>query len=679
MVKDLAKSLKIQLEEKNYEGAQQSFVEAVKKNQEQFFIEIKKMGCFRPSTYNFDTKALAPLIKSAFQKPTRDLLGNESLRYLESILCLIHLAHGAFSIFKKMCGKFKDLRVQNYLVSLELLFLTGHHSDDPQHPETIENISREEFAEAFSYLFYHYSNSSYASSGNLLPGNVRSIESQVYVRHLVDIFKLVRLRECEVLIDCFGYDAVKKKSEIHFLPRDPGLMRSIEYGFIYQKVQFIHSAFVFQPAEEVVSFDKASSYLCKRLKDIFFTVKKKPLERIVMGFPMVEPLKKIITQDQLFKEEVTEILSLSKELLINPEEISKKQISGALTGLDIIKWQRLIRFSLHMLIAYAKEQKLLDTLVFIQSLVPVFSRENFKGWMEYFFGKQKTEDLMRVACWSSTSDMVFDIQYQPLVFIKGWMLLPPAIVSYSNLVRNFMQNVRFRFDPDSAQDPLGEILEKSLKPRASHLKRGLTYEFEGKHGEIDLVAVIDGCIFYFECKNSLFPCNHYELRTSYDYIRKAATQQLEQLKKNMQNPEFIKMLARKIGIKSLDGFRFSTCVVMGNRMFSGGRVLGHPVRSVFELVNFLNSGEVSFHEGNIRKSTKRELFNFKVWHGEEFCSEDLIDYLEKDLMHEPVFRAMKEVKQIISLGSRKMVVPIYRLDTGVLLKEYCDRFRSTAN
>ena len=65
---------------------------------------------------------------------------------------------------------------------------------------------------------------------------------------------------------------------------------------------------------------------------------------------------------------------------------------------------------------------------------------------------------------------------------------------------------------------------------------------------------------------------------------------------------------------TVDGI--STCIVTGNRIFTGYAIGDHPVRPAYEMINILVGGSIQINDEE-----------FRVWRKPEFEPQDLLDYL----------------------------------------------------
>jgi len=243
---------------------------------------------------------------------------------------------------------------------------------------------------------------------------------------------------------------------------------------------------------------------------------------------------------------------------------------------------------------------------------------------------------------------------------------PIAVIANSNVLRNALQRSRFRFDSGAKMDPLGEKLVQIFLQAGVHAKARVKVQYDGRDVEADVLALLDGHIFAFECKNSLHPCNSYELRQSYDYIVKAAAQ-LNRFKQAFADERFRRSILSAAGFGQPHILGLSTCIVTGNRMFYGHRENGHAVRNIFELENaILGEGIKLFgfpKDAEIPDGPKIQVrVPFRT--SNKFAASDLVDYIEKDSWPELAFKAMENYDELINFGQRTLRFKHFALDIG---------------
>jgi hypothetical protein len=632
-----------------------------------FFSQIRKEGLFRASRYEYDSAVLKKVITSFCQKiPKEDLPLNEA-NYLESVLALFSVSHSVNSIYKGFKKNLSNKDLKSYLVSIEQLFWNPYIKTQITINNHYSQFTKEELAEAFSFYYFHLTQK--FSENNIVLGliDTKKVKSGYYLQILAELSKINHYRQCEILVDNFDYCATRVKSKIILEPKDELLEKSIRLGYIHYDMQALsdYQRFSDFSAQSLKSLSKA---FIADFMDRIFEIKEVPVKRIVMQFPMIDEFRDMIVGDSLFKEEYADVLKYGKELFVTKEQIEFVQIHGNITLIDVIKFQRFIRLLYWAYEKFIEEKGLKNSSLFIQSIIPVFKRETFLESLEFIFGPDKYIDLFELLSWKESSNSVFDLQTSPLLRIDKWIVYPLALIAQTNLVRNLLQKTRFRYDATSDIDPVVNVLTKDLEPHSKTIKTNLSYRWKKHQGDLDTVAVIDDILFVFECKNSLHPCNIFELRTSYDYIKKGS----KQLRKFMDlfgNLEFREYFGKRINYENVSELKLVPCIVMGNRLFSGWKEKGCCVRPIHELCNVISSGEIVVNQLD-SQGKSINLGYFKLWEGNCFSGRDLEKYIMSDSLHKPQFESMESVEGGVKIRSKTIIQKTFALDIMSLHQMY---------
>ncbi|WP_419176218.1 hypothetical protein [Desulfosediminicola sp.] len=650
------------------------FQNALSNNSSKSINQVRKKGLFRASKYEFRAEVIADVVKSALQMQATISLKEEEIVYLESVLSLVHFAFTARSVFKKLYRSISINDLKSFIISVELLFWEGNVENGSTVKTTHKDWSAEELSEAFSYYYYLFSNKFDSFELNQTRIDTKAIKKGVYLNTLSDLSKLLYLKKCELMVDNFNYIARRNKSEVYIESPNVIFEKSRKIGYINSEIQMIGDYYKSLSQQTGVSIFDFSKKFSRRLKDKIFKIETHPVKRIVMSIPIIDLFKGMITQDSLFNEEMAELSAHSKELLISEDQILTVNIYNNLTILDIVKFQRFIRLLHWSFETFIDDCDLRESNLLLESIIPVFSSLEFKNILEELFGKEKSESLIELLSWDSTSDQIFDLQYSPIINIGKWSVTPLALIAKSNLVRNALQTTRFRFDSESDVDPVGLVLSESLKRQSSIVYRDLKYKWKNQNGDIDVLAIIDNSLFIFECKNSLHPCSPFELRTSYDYIKKASNQ-LTRIQELLTNPKFRSYLSGLIDGVDLEDVKVTTCIAMGNRMFSGWQESGHKVRPIHELCNIIDEGSIGLSriKGD---NTHKKVETIKIWKSNKFAPQDLTDYIISDSLYAPRFESMVEIDSGVKLKKKKLIRKTYALDNYKLYKMYTESFAS---
>jgi len=417
----------------------------------------------------------------------------------------------------------------------------------------------------------------------------------------------------------------------------------------------------------------------QKFKNSTFKIIDSPLNRIVMQFS-TQRLSNFLDTNSLFLEEEMILKQLETNLFIDFQKVKEIPVFQSLSLFDIIKVQRLFAFMLFVITEYIDSNNLFKSKLFWRSL-PVLQANELKDLLAIFLGEQKAKEIFELFTWRLESKKIFDLQTYPFINVEDWVLLPLGILTNSDLCRNVLQSTNFRFDSKSVQDPIVLEMERCLKPVSSIFETNLKYSFKGIKGEVDVLAlaVVDNCLFVFECKNSLHPCNVFELRTTYDYIQKAANQ-LTRFQDLWQQEPFRTYLAKKIKTQPHLLSQLCSCIVMGNRMFSGLREQGHSVRPIQELCNIISKGEILLNSYNISNQdagNKSINIKIKLWNKNKLKAENLLAYIQEDSLHKCYFNSLNRSEQTIKLKNKSLVQESYSFSFERFLEQLVDNFRFT--
>ena len=135
---------------------------------------------------------------------------------------------------------------------------------------------------------------------------------------------------------------------------------------------------------------------------------------------------------------------------------------------------------------------------------------------------------------------------------------------------------------------------------------------------------------------------------------------------------FLKYLSNKINY-DISNLNLITCIVNGNRMFSGWKEKNHSVRCVHEMCNYIDTGIISV--GIIETNESKDIKEFRLWKGECFSPEDLVDYIENDKVHNPLFNALVQYWNITKVRGKQILLLSYAIDQNLLIDEYSKTFK----
>jgi hypothetical protein len=692
-IKQIAQDLKQAISDRDQKLALDLFRAGLQQSEAEFVGQLRK-GVLRCSNYDFQSQILNSLINET----GKINISQDSQVYFESIKSLLSISRNIQTLFKALLKEVDYLEIKSYLVAVDSLFwpIYGLQAVDSlfwpldglqQDHANRYSVCKEELASAFSLYLYHSHDKKVIDKSNINKVNEKRLSDQYYLTKLEDFNKLIFFKESEVLVDSFGYTVTQNDAKIIIKAPDPKFEMSRCLGYIRQSMEESANSFgslseLSEITEKYPSILKFSKTYYQKFKDSTFKIIDSPLKRLVLLFHdhTLKTLTDFLDTNSLFLEEEMILKQLETNLFIDFQKANKIPVFQSLSLFDIIKVQRLFAFMLFVFTEYIDSNNLFKSKLFWRSM-PVLQANELKDLLASFLGEQKAKEIFELFTWRLESNKIFDLQTYPFINVEDWILLPLGILTNSDLCRNVLQSTNFRFDSESVEDPIVLEMERCLKPVSSIFETNLKYSFKGVKGEVDVLAVVDNCLFVFECKNSLHPCNPFELRTTYDYIQKAANQ-LTRFQDLWQQEPFRTYLARKIKTLSPLPSQLCSCIVTGNRMFSGLREEGHSVRPIRELCYIISKGEILLKSYNISDKDAGKnsiLIKFKLWKEDKLKAEDLLGYIQEDSLHKCYFNSLSRIEETIKLKNKSLVQESYAFSPERFLEQLVDNFSFTEN
>jgi hypothetical protein len=635
-------------------------------DKESTFRTIRSKGLFRYSTY-FNKKCIVKDIAIEAQKTlNRGQSDDIEIGYLRAIITysFIHqhyqaLKQAIIQEIKSFEKKYVNASLlKTLIVFADFMFLTNHQPDDKRDTASIKSRTKEDISSAVSYLVFILSsiksfNSSDAAriaTDYIMKGGITKI---ILFALFVEDYK-----EIEILIDNFGYTLEYSSDDtLKLSPPTEDFEKLMRLGYIKSDIQSINDSIrFFQEAffENALSFDKMIEELMgiEEMQFLRFTTTGN-YPRYVLAIPQELSdylTEKLFKSDDLFQDEVFHLDKIFKEQLMEADSLDKI-VKGSLTLLEFLKIRRLFVFINTL---FYKELNKLDsnakTEHVLQSIVPILKEEVLYNLLSNITTPEKIDDFFDIVCWEQGSDRIFDLQYQSILFIDDTFLMPTNILTQSNAVRNLYASEYKKQNPnlfsDGQVDRLTDILADSFKTAGFKTLKQIKYN----GGDIDLVVEINNALVFIECKQTLHPTSPYELRTTYDYIKKAQ-RQLDKILYSYENQDLKSKLIYKFGYKLDHIKKILTIVVLSNRFFCGN-LFKHPVRSFHELKNLVEEGLMRTENGN-----------YSLWSGNCFSLSELEAYLDdKNERHNHIFHNLKSYTMIYDSCNPKIEYTSYYVD-----------------
>ena len=637
------------------------------------FIDIiKKKAVFRGSSYEFLTDNLLLLVEDLIAFETSLEISAPAVKYFQSLASLYKACRSLQVAYKgvKQILKSEGMKIiKELIVLLDFIFMTNPQPGiNISNNNLINHCTKEDLASGFSYIFYLYSELAKQVEANCAIDTKRffkgNIEQILYYGVIISEY-----RDIEIRLDAFGYhlEPGSSPSDLNLIGPVTNFEKFTQVGYIISAAQD-HLKFkdYSSKKEQIASLVSLSKRLYQEIGAKHTKLMTNPVERYAFAFPYTPPLQELIQSNLLFLEEAIELEPIAQDLLISLDELLEIKIWKDLdvTLFDLIRVQRWIIFIMVYTQTFLEEKLQTETERVLQSLVPCWTDANLKTMLSIAVDEKKVGPIVDALTWRPDGKVnVFDIQYQPIVRISDGKLIPLHLMASANVIRNSLMISGYRHYNEGTIDPVSKMLCNVLSKHITTFKDNIVFKgfSGGKEGDIDVAAYFNGALFLMECKNSLHPCNSYELRTSYDYVKKAAIQLDNIVGLIRANEDFRKFVSQATGLHFTipADVRITTSIVMSNRMFTGHREGGHPVRGLFELAQFIHSGKIIIHD---------QIVN--LWAGDKFTSEDLRRYLEEDSGHLKFFNALVEDKKTLLFGEFSISSSRYVLPFAAIAEQF---------
>jgi hypothetical protein len=614
-----------------------------------FKDRIQRKGCLRSSRFSYDTDVLQHIVQRLCA--CNEHFDRGTVDYLASVCRLYDVAkcvRTEYLLIKEWLNTNREEGVKAAIVMLDLIFskhFAGLRFEDKQsHRSTNPDFfSTEELAGGLSTVLSIYGNEIGSLKSNSQINNFRLLDDALS-QILISGANIAEFRSWEIEIDRHGYSLQEivpgKKYELK--PPSMEYLRSVELGYIETNVQ--------RRVRGQEQMERGGKSLLQLATQVSQAMDKAGLIPLVddpiprYRFNIPGKILAELTSLEPLEDEIINFNLAAQDLLTPADDLMEREIGPDLTFRDLFMFARFAKIWWGIIAAKLMPKFQGNYEVVIQSLLPTLSNDLLQQMVSAVLGEKKANTLINMFT-LDIQDHV-DIQYRPIVPLSEFVWVPTAVLAGANYYRNQLQNIRKRLYEDGTEDPLTLLLEKTFRDRGYFPVSGITYV----GGEVDLLVLVDGILFAFECKNSLLPTDSHELMTSWDYIEKAKSQ-LDRFLNQMRDPVFRELIAKKLGTALPGNLRIATGIVMANRMFAGYRNGQHPVRGAYDLVGFIEEGEVCL--GGQSRS---------LWKSDCFSGEDLVAYLLEDSTYLPKWKAMQSYFARYKIGDVEVRTPRFLLD-----------------
>lgn len=658
-------------------------------SQVEFIDLLRKNGILRHSNYLSSRNPVCGFAKHLldFQKDFH--ISSKDVTYLQSLINFESAYEELNNINKEIKSeilkfkqastvsikgrKFQCSKAKGLLAFNDMLFLENWEGDRVNcQPSQLEYYSKEEISEGISFLLATYNELIGFNDNDLNFVDANFPLSPSGIKLIVKACTFKAIKELEISIEEFGYSCIKQGANIEIYHSDELFAKSIDLANIqYELQQTTNIFFTNKRTTDALQFrDLAKEF--HKLAPNFFQLRPDPVDRYVLLIPPA--LFQVLLSEKkmtFFSEEINSIQSLSSELLIPFDNLEKYQLHSGLSFYSFIKLLRFFR-----LIYFLIEPKLKELIdqdnekMVLSSCVAVFKAEDLKLYLSIIEDKEKVELFLKMISWdTSEKDQVLDLQYKPLILHNDKYLVPPCLAALSNLTRSiFLSEAKtgnnFKVSQMLKHTGIGQRLEQVFKAKGfitaidRRVKYSTTFQ---KESDIDFLAYKDGLLLIAECKDTIHPIDLYEMRTTFNHIKKA-TLQLNHNMAALADSAFRETFLKMLGISANDVKIIQPAIILSNNKFYGHHFDGYPVRNIRETTAFVSYGKWSFGLGD------KIITEFSLWNNDELSTDDIRNFFSNSAFHAVAFKCMNP--RLASFGKK-----IHERFYTINLKEWIDELK----
>lgn len=653
-------------------------------------MESRKKGVFRYKAYGFGKNQTLFLLKDLIGNRTifefsestyKYLIDKENLYWLydfykdseEKLIQYIKEHHSNRERVKRGKQTVESALFKDLLAYIDVGFYFNSHIKNRNYlnKNILNGYSKEEICEGISYIVFLYDRIIGIKQDVNYFINSKYVLSDEIEKIILIACKVIQLQEWELCIDYFDYNIKITGNEWIIFDKSLILEKSIRMGFIRGQMQEgLHYMSSEDRLKDTVSITQVGEYIENKLGDIITKeISDGKLSRYRFEFP--EPLFFPFRDEgqfgnAWFMEEILSIGHCAKELIMSYDEVAQKKITPNCKLLDIVLFQRF--FLLMNEIASKILFKKKDENKIITSLIPSFKKDILLDILDVFV-KDRLKSKELLSLFTYQKDVKLDLQYTPFLQASGGFVFSNALVAKSNLLRNaiaYSYLVKNQTaNDDQGLEPLVQECSNIFKECKAEYNvfTNKKYKYKGKEGEVDVLVVSDKDIILIECKSPLIPINNFEMRSSLDHIEKA-NKQLNLSKEAFKDKAFRSNYFKAWGIEDKNQ-NIRTCIVFGNRLFTGYNLFSHPIRYIYELDMVLNKGIIY-----------SEIGDWSVWKDETFSHDDLLDFLSDDRSFIRFnYESMNEVNETMFVKGKKIIFKTYLFNIAYSFQQYDSNLR----
>lgn len=519
----------------------------------------------------------------------------------------------------------------------------------------LSSFTLEEITAGISYLYKMISKHSRGKPikrNYLIIPNKKSIRrnKKKYFKLILLASKLQTILEWESNLDFFGYRISSSSKGYRIEDENNILEKSMRLGYSkFEEQRYIYQHIKTKnQADDSITLDK----LVERLDPDDFIKNTGIGKRKRYKFDITRNFLELLSNTR-FEDQMMELAHLSKEWNLINDELISKPIVGNATLYDILIFTFIFKLISKIISKFIKlNPNLNDNDILGLGEFWLYEKQ-FYTLMDIFLDREKSSAILDLLTLDSESPVV-DLYYTPFIKENNRIGFFVTMVANSNILRNIIQysfvNNNKTVTNNNGIDGLSNLVyDAFIKNGNFKVIKNLKYKTNKSQREIDVLAISNENVYIIECKNALYPTNSYEVRTSLDHLLKAE-KQLALHTEAFNNKEIRKQIEIKIGNKIPNNI--VTIIIIGNRLFTGNKNYGNPIRTYFELDNLLNKGYI-----------ESSFVRYRLWNYIEFEEQDLLNFLDASKTYiKFYYESLKEVELVIKVGPTNLIFVSYALN-----------------
>lgn len=575
---------------------------------------LKRDGYFRVSNYVTTKNHAHSICKHLLDHQADIGLSEENLRFVNSMWLLsdFHSELGSVQLnIAYSIKKHKQCLLKSLYSFVDALF---DQQISQENDEYLGNIANETIAEGASYIAAEYGRLMSYTDEAFVYSDPSFIQSSEMRKLIYDGCCVRFVQESEIWIESFDFTCSLEKGQYIIAPPNESFGKSFRLGNILLD---LHRGGRYQQLPNTTSIqdvvrnfnDATGNAICHW---------DSQYDRYVLVLPEVamEWFAEQLSAPGLLREEMGYMLEVEEGLLIKYEQLESTPVDHnvSLTFKDVLIIKRTFSF---LATAYFTVLSSKPSNHYLASNIPMLKGSTIHRLLDPILGADKVDEFLSVFAYGNSSKHIFDIQATPLLSGSECFLIPMNIIQFSHLLRNIQIPKKIRIHDGSMADPISAILIPALEDQGFWIKSNVDIA----RGEIDLIAVKDGHVFCFENKNALLGTSAFELRSSYEDLKKAGEDQLPKAVIACNDVEFL--LNHGAPITSGEPIHIHGVILTTYKLFTGHTINGFPVRNIHDLTSYLKHGSIRLSNIGTYESPR----TFRIWENDVFEIADLIDFL----------------------------------------------------